>query len=188
MHFGGAFDILNKFRNIGIVGSDQETYQLGGFVTSDYQGVGKAAAKYNALHNTTLSLVEMIALAVNGGVDMLMIAPGDYINPLNYTPPPIDQTLGFTCCRGGNNLAHISPNAPVANLGGLNYTNVLQVRNAIIEAVAQGLIPLDRIKGPDGATTRIIRTKLALQPSIANESNLSRCFNSGPRIFSFTEK
>ena len=150
MHFGGAFNILNTFRNSGIRGSDGQIYQLGGFVVSDYQGMGKAAAKYNALNNTTLSLVQMVARTVNAGVDMLMIGPDDFTNPLNYSSSP-----------------------PYQNLGPVNYTSTQMVRDAILTAIEKGLIPLDRINGPDGAAVRIIRTKLALQVSSANQAAIT---------------
>lgn len=147
MHFGGAFNMVNLFRNTGITGTGNTLYQLGGFMVSDYSGVGKAAAKYNALHGGTLSLVDQVAMSINAGVDMLMIAPGDNVNPLDYAQAP-----------------------PYPNLTPLNYSSILEVRNAIKQAVEQGLISQSRI---DDAALRILRTKIAMNIDPANAEPLT---------------
>lgn len=52
MHFGGAFNILNRFLHQGIEGSGGKIYRFPGFVVSDYVGVSKAAYKCLILKNT----------------------------------------------------------------------------------------------------------------------------------------
>ncbi len=136
MHFGGDFDSLNQFRNEGIE-YQGSTYQLSGFVVSDYDGVAKAAWKYNVLHGTNINLAEAMAMAINGGIDLIMVSNAAYTNPFDanaFIPPT------FT------------------NLSPPYYTNLEDIVSAITTAVDTGLIPISRI---DDAVTRIIRTKLA---------------------------
>jgi beta-glucosidase len=137
MHFGGAFDILNQFRNSGVV-IGNNTYQMAGFVVSDYDGIARAAWKYNMLHNTQLTLAQAMAMSINAGVDLIMMSAAAYTNPFNegtFIPP---------------NFQNLSP--PY-------YTNLGDVVAAITEAVNTGLISQARI---DDAVTRILRTKLSM--------------------------
>jgi beta-glucosidase len=137
MHFGGDFNVLSEFRNYGVVIGDQ-VYKLSGFVASDYDGVARAAWKYNVLHNTTLTLAEAMAMSINGGVDLFMVSNAAYTNPFdaNTFIPPSFQ-----------------------NLSPPYYTNLQDVITAITTAVETGLVSMSRI---DDAVTRIIRTKLAI--------------------------
>ncbi|NGX49728.1 MAG: Beta-glucosidase BoGH3B [Candidatus Anoxychlamydiales bacterium] len=136
MHFGGDFDILNQFRNVGIEGTDGNNYQLKGFIVSDFVAVSRAAYKYNILNDKKIDYVEAIAMSINSGVDMFMIANGAYINPFDYTSKP-----------------------PYTMLSAVYYSDIPTVINAISTAISRKLISKARI---DDAVTRIIRTKLAM--------------------------
>ncbi|MGB7978903.1 MAG: glycoside hydrolase family 3 N-terminal domain-containing protein [Chlamydiales bacterium] len=141
MHFGGDFNILSQFRNTGIT-YQNETYQLSGFVVSDYDGIARAAWKYNTLHGNTLSLAEAMAMSVNAGVDMIMMSQSaytNYIDPGTFIPPTFQ------------------------NLSPPYYLNLADVVNAITTAVSTGLISQARI---DDAVTRILRTKLAMNSAV----------------------
>lgn len=132
MHFGGAFGTLGKFRSGGIT-SGGETYALGGFVVSDYDGVARAAFKSNILSNTILSLKEMFSISINAGIDLFMISSAAYQNPFAI-------------------------NDDIQNTSPPYYTSIGEIVDAIEEAVEDGLISVARI---DDAVTRILQVKLA---------------------------
>lgn len=138
MHFGGDFDILNKFRNEGIEGKDGKKYQLKGFVVSDFEGVSRSAYKYNLLNKKKIGFVEAVAMSINAGIDMLMIDNNSYINPFDRALKPFCKMLSK-----------------------VYYADIPTVINAITAAVSRKLVSEDRI---DEAAARIIRTKLAMKP------------------------
>lgn len=76
MHFGGQWNILNKFKHNGIEGVDKVVYRFPGFVVSDWNGHTRAANIYNISHSP-LDLSATFAKALNAGVDMFMIAEGE---------------------------------------------------------------------------------------------------------------
>lgn len=136
MHFGGDDQILNRFRNEGIQGSNGESYRFRGFVVSDYLGVSKAAYKESLITGNELSYVKAIAKSMNAGVDMFMVANGAYKNLFDYNSEP-----------------------PYEMLGELFYSTIKEVRDSLIHAVNQQLISQERL---DEAVKRILQTKLAL--------------------------
>ena len=158
MHFGGDYDILNKFRNVGIQGSDQKTYQLGGFVVSDYAAVSRAAFKeylldptidVDAMNQEQLQTyyVKSIARSVNAGVDMFMLGNGPYANPFNYTFDESTNTLT------NHSLAY--------------YTEISTVQQALLTAInnyntndKQDSISPEKL---NDVVTRIIAVKLSMQ-------------------------
>ena len=72
MHFGGQWDILNKFKNSGIHGADNTLYRFPGFAVSDWNGHTRAAYYYTLSH-PALDLPTIFAKTMNAGVDMFMI-------------------------------------------------------------------------------------------------------------------
>ena len=86
MHFGGKWDILNQFKNIGIKGTDGQNYRFTGFVISDWDGPTRAAYFYSLGHKP-LTLAETMAKTINGGVDMIMLGLVDHQNPLDGNSP-----------------------------------------------------------------------------------------------------
>src|SRR6185312_14137166 len=141
-------DLVNQFKNKGIVGSDNQSYQLGGFVVSDYVGESRAIYKYNLRHTAKLDYIHGLAKVVNAGIDMLMLgANAAYADPFDYeTKPPYKMR---------------SP---------LYYNDVKTVYNAALAAVKQGLISQERL---DGAATHIIAVKLAMANNKATPLTLT---------------
>lgn len=112
MHFGGKWDIINQFKETGIIGTGGKNFIFPGFIISDYNGAVRAAYFYDKVSNTApLTLPQIFAKSINGGVDMQMVAGGALINV--FDP---------------------SPTAPVY------YSNVGQVFDAIKTAYNDGLI------------------------------------------------
>lgn len=93
MHFGGKWDIVNQFKNTGIVGSDSQNYQFEGFMVSDWNAPTRSAYFYNQYHNH-LSLPQIMAKSINGGVDMIMLGQGDNSNPFDPHSAPNFTTVG----------------------------------------------------------------------------------------------
>jgi beta-glucosidase len=87
MHFGGKWDIINQFTRHGIVGSDKNLYQFRGFTVSDWNAVTRAKYLYEQANHTQLSFESAIAMSINSGVDVLMIAQGDNQNPFDLNSP-----------------------------------------------------------------------------------------------------
>lgn len=87
MHFGDNWDIINQFKNVGIVGSQQKTYRLNGFVVSDWNGPVRAAYFYNQANHTELTLPQILAKSVNAGIDVLMLSSGALVNPFDANSP-----------------------------------------------------------------------------------------------------
>lgn len=116
MHYGGQWNLLNRFKNQGITGSDNQTYQFSGFAVSDYNGATRAAYFYNQRHpaKPLEALPQKFAQAVNAGVDMLMLGTSDTTDPFNPDSSP-------------------------------NYTTIGQAFNALKEAYNQKLIPESRL-------------------------------------------
>ena len=79
MHLGGEWNLLNQFKSPGVTGSDNQNYQLNGFVVSDWNAATRAAELYDKTlpSGEGLSLPEIMAKSINGGVDMQMIGPWD---------------------------------------------------------------------------------------------------------------
>lgn len=76
MHFGGQWNILNRFKHNGIRGTDKVLYQFPGFVVSDWNGHTRAGYIYNLSH-PALNLSQIYAKSMNAGVDMFMIGQGE---------------------------------------------------------------------------------------------------------------
>lgn len=80
MHFGGKWDVLNKYKQ-----------KFDGFVVSDWNGPTRAAYFLAQLTQKKLTLPEIYAKSLNGGVDMMMLGQGDNSDPFDPTSP-----LNFT--------------------------------------------------------------------------------------------
>ncbi|MES2204442.1 MAG: glycoside hydrolase family 3 protein [Pseudomonadota bacterium] len=76
MHFGGHWDIINKFKHKGIRGTDKTLYRFPGFAVSDWNGHTRAGNIYNLSH-PALSLEEIYAKSMNAGVDIFMVGQGE---------------------------------------------------------------------------------------------------------------
>jgi len=93
MHFGGQWNVLNDFMRQGVTGSDGNNYRFSGFSVSDWNGVTRAKYFYEQTHHTQLSLESALALSINAGVDMLMVAQGDTQNPFDLNSAPNFTTV-----------------------------------------------------------------------------------------------
>jgi beta-glucosidase len=82
MHFGGKWDVLNKFKQNGI-----SEAAFDGLVVSDWNGATRAAYFYNQTQKTPLTLPEIYAKSINAGVDMLMLGQDDNSNPFDPKSP-----------------------------------------------------------------------------------------------------
>jgi len=182
MHFGGAFNILNKFVNEGIRGCHGKNYRMDGFVVTDYVGVSRAAYK---------------CLLLSDQCDLLGSWEGgkcfkDCLKPIksshssqNYCCLCSDERTGLfnlyvravaKAVNAGVDMLMIADNSafldpfdyeprpPYTTLSPLYYTTkIKRVVNAIDAAVKEGLISEERF---NEAVKRIICVKLSMYPTI----------------------
>ncbi|MFO0319809.1 MAG: glycoside hydrolase family 3 C-terminal domain-containing protein, partial [Neisseriaceae bacterium] len=94
MHFGGKWDIINQFKNNGIIGTNNKTFQFGGFVVSDWEAATRAAYFQQMVTGESLTLPQIYAKSINAGVDMQMVATGDTLNP--RAPQSESNTLWYS--------------------------------------------------------------------------------------------
>lgn len=116
MHFGGAFDSINRFKREGITNTYGKVYRFPGFVVSDYNGAWRAAYMANGeTKENKLNFIDSLAKTINSGVDMLMLGLNDTVNPYDIK-------------------------------SSLNYTSVGEVHRALKQVVDKGLISEERLK------------------------------------------
>lgn len=116
MHFGGAFDSINRFKQEGITNARERVYGFPGFVVSDYNGAWRAAYMANSENKKIkLNFIDSLAKTINSGVDILMFGLNDTVNPYDIKSAP-------------------------------NYTSVGEVHSALKQAVNKGLISEARLK------------------------------------------
>lgn len=94
MHLGGKWDLLNQFKRTscpnaalpGLCG-------FAGFAVSDWNGTTRAAYFYAKATQKVLSLEDMMAMSINGGVDMLMLGQDEFSHPFDIHSPANYTTL-----------------------------------------------------------------------------------------------
>lgn len=197
MHFGGAFDILNQFRNKGIQGKKDKIYQLEGFVVSDYVGVSRAIYKClqtaNKCHlfdsGTKTSDFHQFARTIARAKKHKACSPFNSKDPNDLFDLYVrgiakSVNSGVDMFMIAYNAAWLDPFdyekiPPHAMLSPLYYNKIEVVVNALLTAVSRGLISQEKL---NDSVTRIIRVKLSMdtpQPSlpsadeIAQEANIS---------------
>ncbi|MBP9743537.1 MAG: glycoside hydrolase family 3 C-terminal domain-containing protein [Burkholderiales bacterium] len=79
-HFGCEWNILNQFKQNGVVGSDGQVYQFAGFAVSDWNAPMRSSWFATGVD---VPLSQIMARTINAGVDMVMVSSDSYINPWN---------------------------------------------------------------------------------------------------------
>lgn len=178
MHFGGAFNILQRFLTKGIRGSNGKIYRFPGFVVSDYVGVSKAAYKC-LIKNNTCGL-----LHCNEKLDGCCGCQGIFKRTCHEQCASSSQEVvsifdlyvravakavnaGVDMLMVAYSSAYVNPldydpSPPYTTLSPAYYNKIGTVVRAIEAAVNQGLISEERF---NEAVSRIIRVKLSMSPS-----------------------
>ena len=103
--FGCAWDILNKFKNVGLTGSDGAKYKFSGFVVTDWNSPTRSSWFAN---NKEVPLSQIMARTINAGNDMVMVASGSLINPWDknsgYNFTTLGEVFDATKAAINNNL------------------------------------------------------------------------------------
>jgi len=180
MHFGGAYDILNKFVNDGISGSHGKKYRMDGFVVSDFVGVSRAAYKCLILKNQCGLLKHLhidkcfkrYLQTLKGSATSQQFCcthTSDDLFELYVRAVAKAVNAGVDMLMVANSAAFVDPfdyqsRPPYDTLSPLFYsTKIKRVVNAIDAAVDQGLISKERF---NQAVKRILCVKLSMYPTV----------------------